>query len=418
MTNPVRESAAKERTLIKGARVLTLRGSRRRRGTAFGDLGVLPCADVLIEGETIAAVGPHITADQGPSTTVIEARGRVLMPGFVDCHTHACWAGDRLDEWERRLAGADYLEILAAGGGIMSTVRAVRAGSREGLASLLARRLSMFLQSGTTTVEVKSGYGLNTQAELMMLGAIDDAASAWRGTLVPTALLGHAIDTDQPEFIDRTITETLDAVHEAYPGVTIDAYCERGAWSVRDTIALFRRAASMGHPVRVHADQFTSLGMTPAAVELGARSVDHLEASTPEDLGVLAGSETFGVGLPVCGLHLADHRYAPLRTLAGMGGLVAIATNLNPGSAPCGSMPLAVAVAVRCCGLTPAQAIIAATLHGAEVLGMSDRGMIVAGQRADVVLLSQTDERALAFELGSDPVDVVIAGGAVMKHRA
>jgi imidazolonepropionase len=418
MADATGTDTAAQKLLIKNARVLTLAGSRRRRGRALSDLAILPSADVLIEQGKIAAVGPSLAASAGSPTPVIEARGRVLMPGFVDCHTHACWAGERIGEWERRLAGAEYLEILAAGGGIMATVRAVRASTRESLAAALATRLAGFVHAGTTTVEVKSGYGLSTQVEMMMLGAVEDAAKVCRASVVATALLGHAIDPDARDFVDRTIEETLDAVHGAYPGIAIDAYCERGAWSVVDSLALLRRAATLGHPVRIHADQFTSLGMTPAAVELGARSVDHLEASTSEDIATLAASETFGVGLPICGLHMADNRFAPLGQLAADGGLVAIATNYNPGSAPSCSMPLAVAIAVRYCGLSPAQAIVASTLHGAEVLGLCDRGAIEPGQRADVILLCHSDERALAYELGHDPVDVVIAGGVVAKQRA
>jgi imidazolonepropionase len=411
--------STKSSLLIQNARVLTMaQGDRPRRGTALKDLGIIPRADVLIENGVIVSVtaaGASTTHSSAlPPAQVIDARRRVLMPAFVDCHTHACWAGDRLDEWEQRLKGATYLDILKAGGGIMSTVRAVRAASQAQLEDLLTARLSEFLRNGTTTVEIKSGYGLTTADELKMLRAIRGAAAKWPGTVIATALLGHAIDPEQPRFVERTINETLPAVHAEFPDITIDAFCETGAWSLDETVALFEAAKKLGHPVRVHADQFNSLGMVGEAIRLGALSVDHLEASTPEDLKTLAVSSTFGVALPVCGLHL-DHRYANARALVDAGGAVAIATNCNPGSAPTTSMPLAIGAAVRHCGLTPAEAVAAATVNAASVLGLNDRGMIAVGQRADLVLLNHIDERMLAYEFGGNPVETVICAGRLIE---
>jgi imidazolonepropionase len=414
---------------IRNARVLTLAGSRTRRGTALQELGVLPRADVLMEAGVIAAVGPEIPTLR-PADREIDARGRVVMPGFVDCHTHACFAGSRLDEWEAKCRGATYLEIMNAGGGIMSTVRATREAGEKELAGVLRDRLRAFLRLGTTTVEVKSGYGLSTHDELKMLRAIRDAAvvegqdRAVRLSpnvlpgVVATALLGHAIPAEaagDPEaFVARTVSETLDAVHAEFPGVAIDAYCEQGAWSVDQCFRLFSRARSLGHAVRVHADQFNALGMVERAVALGARSVDHLEATPRESLERLARSETFGVVLPCCGFHL-DGRYADARGFIDAGGLLALATNFNPGSAPCMSMPAAIALAVRQLRLTPAEAIRACTVHGAEVLGLRDRGTIEAGARADLLVLSCTDERTLAYEFGGDPVEHVVRGGEVVR---
>jgi imidazolonepropionase len=402
--------------LIRGARVLTLRGGTGpRRGSALGELGVLEDSDVLIENALISTVG-HVPADRvAPDARVIAAGGRVLMPAFVDCHTHACWAGSRLDEWEMRLKGASYLDILASGGGIMSTVRAVRATTQARLAALLRKRLDDFLAAGTTTLEIKSGYGLSTFDEMKMLRAIADAAADWHGEVVPTALLGHAIDPTVPDFVDRTIRETLPAVSAEFPGITIDAFCEQSAWSLRDTVRLFERASELGHPVRVHADQFNALGMLPESIRLGAVSVDHLEASTEADLAALASSDTFGVALPICGLHV-DSRYAKLRGFLDSGGMAAIATNCNPGSAPSVSMPLAVALAVRFCGLTPAEAIGASTVNAAALLGFTDRGTIEPGQRGDLVLLKHSDERLVAAELGGNPVDAVICNGRITSR--
>jgi imidazolonepropionase len=416
---------------------------RQARVVQGGGAPTLPCADVLIEGDKISAidtnlripdpgkvnpVGTRSTASpsfsavgdavervptvsgRGLAGSVIEAEGRVLMPGFVDPHTHACWAGNRLDEWELKQRGTSYLEILQSGGGILSTVRAVRTASEAELTEGLLRRLQVMLENGTTTVEVKSGYGLTTRDELKMLRAIAAAARRFPGTVVPTALLGHAIDPDQAHFVDVVIEETLPAVSEAFPGITVDAFCEEGAWSLADCRRLFERARALGHPLRLHADQFHSLGALEMALELGARSVDHLEATTPENLARLARSTTYGVMLPACGFHL-DDRYANARAFLDAGGKLVLATNCNPGSAPTSSMPFILALAARKLRLRVPEAIAACTSVAAGLLGLPDRGRIAPGLRADLLLLRHRDERLLAFEIGGNPLEQVICAG-------
>lgn len=395
---------------IRNARVLTLAGPRPRRGRALGDPGIIERADVLVDGSQIRQVGTTV----GNADREIDAGGRVVMPAFVDCHTHACWAGSRLDEWEMKLRGAAYLDILKAGGGIMSTVRATRAASEAQLADLVRARLDSITRAGTGTVEIKSGYGLTAEHEFKMLRATRLAATSTPVEVRQTALLGHAIDPDIPDFVRRTIDETLPAVSREFPGIPVDAFCEQSAWTLDQTVELLTRARSLGHSVRVHADQFNSLGMVREAIRLGARSVDHLEATTPDDTAALGKSDTFGVILPCCGFHL-DGRYARGRALVDAGCLLALATNFNPGSAPCFSMPMAIALAVRFCGLTPHEAIAAGTVNAAEVLGCFDRGQIAPGQRADLLLLRHTDERMLAYEFGHNSIEAVILGGNVMS---
>ena len=412
--------------LITNARVLTLASPTdhgapypARRGRHHTELGVIESGDVLLTGSTIAQVEPAGVIQPPQAARTIDARARVLMPAFIDAHTHACWAGDRLDEWERKQAGATYLEILDSGGGIMSTVRAVREASQADLTHSLLARLNHMLREGTVAVEVKSGYGLSTQAELKMLRAIAGAAAQWPGHITPTACIGHAIDPDldRDRFVETTIHETLDAVHAEFPAVAIDAYCETGAWTLDETIRLFERALSLGHPVRVHSDQFNQLGMTRWAVHHNALSVDHLEATTADELAHLASSETCGVMLPCSGFHV-DGRYADGRGFLDAGGSLVIASNCNPGSAPTSSIPFAIALAVRYLGITAAEAITACTRNAAALLSLDDRGVIEPGMRADLILLRHTDERQLGYEFAGNPVDAVWCGGHLVDPAA
>lgn len=412
------------RLVIRNARVVTplVAGGRGPlRGEAMETLSITPCADVTVEDgviKTVKEVKPgarRAPLKSGPDgqTREVDAAGRALLPGLVDCHTHACWAGDRYDEWELKRRGASYLEILKRGGGIMATVRAVRQATVESLAQVLLSRLQVMLSCGATTIEVKSGYGLNTETELKMLRAVRTAQQKFPGTLVPTALLGHAIDEAQPGFVGVTVRQTLPAVAAEFPGIAVDAFCEQGAWSLDQCVLLFNRAREMGLPIRVHADQFNSLGMTPVAVRLEARSVDHLEAASKEDFMLLAGSATAGVMLPACGFHL-DGRYARGRRFVQEGGTLAIASNCNPGSAPCLSMAMVIALAVRQLGLSVPEALCAATVNPANVLGLADRGVIAPGKRGDLLLLRDKDERAVAFEFGATPAAMVICAGKVV----
>ena len=387
---------------------------RDARVVAGDGTPALPRASVRIEGDRIAAVGAAIAP--APGDTIIEARGRVLMPGFVDAHTHALWAGDRLDEWEQRLRGASYLEILAAGGGILSTVRAVRAASEEQLAHNLRRRLDQMLREGTTTVEVKSGYGLSTEHELKMLRAIETAARGFAGTVVPTALLGHAMDQDEgiaAAFVERTVGETLPAVHAAFPGIAVDAFCEEAAWSLADCRRLLEGARALGHPLRLHADQFHRLGGLDLAIELGARSVDHLEASAPADLARLAAAGVTGVMLPASGFH-TDGRYADARALLDAGGTAGAGQQLQP---------RLVAHVLDAAGASRSRAASCASPSTKRSPPSPrtprrcwDSAIAAASRPAcapTLILLRHTDERQLGYELGGNPVDVTISGGAI-----
>ncbi len=441
--------------LIHNARILTLaEGSVPRRGAEMRNLGVIERGFVWANGDrlTYGAGDPPTDAREPVEIdfdrtelafprvhTIINAHGRVVMPAFVDAHTHACFAGDRLDEWDMKRSGVPYLDILNAGGGIMSTVRAVREASGEELRRSLYDRLRAMLGAGTCWAEVKTGYGLSPEHESKMLRAILDVADAMEPFMFvsPTALLGHAIDPENPNFVDETIGVTAPRLAEIIErskwerdvrGATpIDAYCEVGAWSVEDCCRLFDKAREIERPIRVHADQFNSLGMTPIAVEMGALSVDHLEGSTDADLKALAESDTFGVMLPATGFHL-DDRYANGRKFIDFEGALVIASNYNPGSSPTYSMPFVISLAVRKLGLTVEEAITACTVNAAELLcpDESDPSQrfhnhvgfmhpMGGGCGNRLIMLRHTDERMLAYEVGGDPVQLVVSDGKILK---
>lgn len=403
--------------LIHNARILTLAGEPGpRRARALRDLAIIERGWLRIENGRITNVE---SGDPDPrllhqESDAINAQGRVVMPCFVDCHTHACWAGDRYDEFEMKLAGVPYLDILKRGGGIMATVRAVRHADEATLTRLLLERLRRMMLLGSATVEIKSGYGLTPDDEIKMLRAIRAASGRSPLQIIPTFLGAHAIDSDNPDFIEDTITKTLPAVAQEFPTIACDAYCESAAWPLEDCRRLFEEAQALGCPIRVHTDQFNSLGMTRLAVEMGAVSADHLEAITPRDLEFLARSETIGVMMPCTGFQL-DGRYAPARALIDAGGAVAIASNYNPGSSPTPSMPFTIALACRALRMTPAEAITAATWNAACVLRLEDEvGSIEVGKRGDVQILDMRDERELGYEFATPgPRTVVIEGRLV-----
>ena len=402
--------------LIVNARLVTLGGQEgARRGADMADLGIIERGWLAVEDDRIAAMGPGDPPENAQATAMLDVEGKAVLPAWVDCHTHACWAGHRIDEWAQLLAGRSYLELLEAGGGIMSTVRAVRESTADQLAANLLVRIGRHRIMATGALEVKSGYGLNTEAELKMLRSVHDASRATDILVTGTFLGAHAIDPEQPNFVDRMISETLPAVASEFPGIPCDAYLEEGAWSLQDTRRYLETAADLDCPLRLHADQFNSLGGVPLAVEMGARSVDHLEASTAKDLKCLGASDTIGVLLPVTGFHL-DQRWGNGRQLIDAGGALAVATNDNPGSAPCPTMTLAMALACRRCGLSPQEAICASTWNAACVLGLQEEvGSLRVGSRANLQILDTCDERLVCWEAAAPPPPVLLISGQPVR---
>jgi imidazolonepropionase len=384
------------------------------RGDALGDVEVLEDAFVLCDGETIEAVGRmrDLPALDGELED-LDGRGRCAIPGLVDCHTHAAFGGDRVDEFSLRAGGASYEELHAAGGGILSTVRATRAAGEEGLRAAVERHSGWMLGHGTTTFEAKSGYGLDRDTELASLRAIRDAGG------VPTWLGAHAVppefDGDADAYLDFVLAEVLPAA--ARIAEAADVFLERGAFDAAQARRYLEACREAGLALRLHGDQFSEQGAIPLAIELGARSVDHLESTRDEGIRRLAASGVVGVCLPASALFLG-RPMPPARALVDAGAAVALATDFNPGSAFCESLPLCCSLAGTQLHLSPAEALAACTVNAAHVLDRADRlGRIAPGFRADLVLLDAPDWRHLAYHLGGALVATVVRGGEVVLAR-
>jgi imidazolonepropionase len=414
--------------IVHGARQLLTIASPEgpRRGPSLGRLGIVEDGAVAIEGDHIALVGRtnDVLAQAGEAARLIDASGKVVLPGFVDPHTHIVFAGDRAAEFEKRLQGTPYMEILAAGGGIMNTVRATREASLEDLVRQSRARLDRMLAHGTTTVEAKTGYGLDTGNELKMLEAIQQLDQSHPVDLVPTFLGAHAVPVEYQgradEYVDLVIEEMLPALErEGYLGTEkplfCDVFCEEGAFSVEQGRRILERARDLGMGLKIHTDEFKSLGGTTLAVELGATSADHLACTTEEEIALLAASDTIGVLLPGTPFGLAEDHYSPARKMIDAGVAVALATDLNPGTCYCESMPFIQALACRQMSMSPAETIVASTINAAFAIGRGHEvGSLEVGKMADLIILDVPDYRHLAYRFGTNPVHAVIKGGRLI----
>jgi len=421
------------------AQLLTLASAGPKRGAAMEDLGIIENGAVAIKDGLIALVGP--TAEvRGQVTAAVEidATGKVVMPGFVDPHTHLVFAGHRADEFELRIKGATYLEIMAAGGGIMSTVRATRAASVGQLVEESRARLDRMLAHGTTTAEVKTGYGLDTENELKMLEAIHRLDAEHPVDLVPTFLGAHAVPEEYEgradEYVDMVVEEMLPRVRDKGSGARdkavpsplslvtghslpfCDVFCDEGAFTLEQARRVLEAAQALGFGLKIHADEFKPLGGTRLAVELGAVSADHLVCTPDEEIELLAGSGTIAVALPGTPFGLGHHEYTPARRIIDAGGALALATDLNPGTCWCESMALIMALACRFMKMTPAEAIVAATINAAHAVGSGDWvGSLEVGKQADILVLDIPDYRHLSYRFGVNPVDKVVKGGGLVS---
>ena len=405
------------------SQVLTLAGGVQR-GAELGQLGIISRGAVLIQGETITAVGATDELLRAyPAEERLDARGCAVLPGFVDPHTHLAWAGERAAEFEMRLQGKTYLEILAAGGGILSTVRATRAASLADLkGQTLARAASLF-RHGTTTAEVKTGYGLELDTELRQLQAIVDLDEAGPLEMVPTFMGAHAVpaefQNDPDGYVAQICSQMLPAAAAWWrwrcpgrPMPFVDVFCERGAFSLAQSRAVLEAARQLGFGLKIHADEFENLGGAGLAVELGAASADHLVKTSAEEIRALGASSTVAVALPCTPFGLADPHYTPAQAVLDAGGALALASDINPGGAWCESMQFVLALACRYLRLTPAQAVAASTINAAAAVGRAEKiGSLEPGKQADLLILSVDDYRHLAYRYGANLVRTVVKKG-------
>ncbi len=408
------------------SQLLTIAGGPQR-GRKLGDLGIIKDGALLIRDEKIIAVGT--TAElraKYPDEPTLDTSDSVLMPGFVDPHTHLIWGGDRAKEFEMRLEGAHYLDILKAGGGILSTLHETRKASMESLLTQTRSRLMRVFSTGTTTVEVKTGYGLQTATELRMLKALLTLDREGPLDLAITFLGAHAIPPeykDNPQGYTDHITQTMLPIvsdwwethaprRKSKPFV--DVFCETGAFDLAQSRQILEKAKKLGFPLKIHADEFDNLGSASLAVELGAVSADHLVVTSDEDIKNLANSETVAVSLPCTPFGLAECDYTPAQKMLDAGAILALATDCNPGTAWNESMQFVLALACRSMKLTPAQAIAASTINSAYAIRRDDRiGSLEVGKDADMLILSVPDYRQLGYRFGTNLVKKVIKHGRV-----
>lgn len=381
---------------------------------ARGDTpGVLTGAAVAARGGLLTYVGPESGLPAQPGVEELDLGGAAVLPGFVDAHTHALWLGDRADEYAARAAGATYEEIARAGGGIAATVRATAKGTLEELVAAARPRLARMALEGTTTAEVKSGYGLQQAAEMRQLQA---AARLGRDPRLPeivaTYLPLHAAPPgDRVEFVDQVIADGLPAAVAAGARFA-DCFCETGAYSVDECERFLLAARTAGLGLKIHTEQLTRTGGAAMAARLRATSADHLERASHDDLRALAAGSTVGVLLPGASITLGGPP-PPGRRLVEAGVSVAVATDCNPGTSNTESMPLMISLAVSLAGLTPAEAVVAATAGAAAALGLGDRGVLRVGARCDLAILDSPKWLDVAYHLGGRAVATTVRAGRV-----
>lgn len=413
----------------RAAQVVTCASDVPKRGASMQDVGIISDGAVVVQNGRILAIGPtESIRDRYSAAQTIDAQGKVICPGFVDPHTHVVYAGDRLDEFEQRIRGVTYMEIMAAGGGIVSTMRATRDATVDDLVEATLPRLDQMIRLGTTTAEVKTGYGLDLDSELKMLAAIAALDLAHPIDLVPTFMPAHAIPPEfngrSSAYVDWVINEMIPAAAEWYRGshfasigrpLFCDVFCEQNAFTLEQSRRVLEAGLAHGMPAKIHADEFTSLGGVGLAADLEAVSVDHLDVTTLEDVARLADSDVVGIVLPAVNFNLGSHEFANARTLLDTGAAIALSTDINPGSAPCPSQPFVMAIATRYQRLLPTEVMNATTINAAFGIGLADNiGSLTPGKQADLLLLNCTDYRQLAYQFGGNLVEAVIKNGRLL----
>lgn len=416
------------------------KGHPKKGAEKMRELGIIENGAVAIEKGKIQAIGNSEKILRDFATdNLIDAQQKVVCPGFVECHTHLVFAGNRLDEFEQKIQGADYLEVLKSGGGILSTVRATREAAIEDLIEESKKRLDQLLELGVTTCEIKTGYGLDSKSEFKMLEAIDKLDRIHPIDLIPTFLPAHAVPPqfkeNSDDYVDLICREMipratlwysesnyLKKYQPTFPladyPVFIDVFCEKNAFSLEQTKRIFEVAKKQAFKIKAHVDEFTNLGGARLALEFSAASIDHLDTISDEEIKLLARSDTIGVITPTVNFNFGSAHFANARKMIDEGCAIAVSTDFNPGSAPCPSLPNAMAIACRYQKLLPSEALNGATINAAFANTIGHLvGSIEERKFADLLILETDDYRQMCYEFGGNLVGTVIKNGEIVHRR-
>ncbi len=401
-------------------------GGKPKRGNEMTDVGMVEDGSVAVSGGKIVGVGKSQDISRRfEADSIFDAKGNVVTPGFVDCHTHIAYAGDRLNEFELKIKGADYLEILANGGGIISTVEQTREADLDELIKQSLKRLDKMLACGTTTAEIKTGYGLDTATEMKMLAAIAELDKIHAIDIVPTFLAAHAVPpefNDNAEaYVDLICGEMLPMAWDWYVASHFfgkktpfyaDIFCEKNAFNLDQSERILKTAKALWFGIKAHVDEFTNMGGSRLGIEMEAVSIDHLDMISDDEIRLLAKSDTIGIVTPTVNFNFGSTEFADARKLIDAGCAIAVSTDFNPGSAPCPSLPNAMAIACRYQKVLPAEAMNAATINAAFAIGLGDRtGSIEIGKQADILIFDTEDYRQIMYEFGGNQVVKVFKQG-------
>ena len=415
--------------LISGAsQIVTVRGRGPRRGAALSKIGVIYDGAILVRNGLIAAVGPSAKVEKladSKKAEKVEMGGRVVLPGFVDAHTHLIHAASRAEEYELRIRGASYEEIARKGGGILNSVKKLRAATAEELKDRARGFLEQFAEHGTTTIEAKSGYGLDVTSELRILSLHKELDAEQPLEIVSTFLGAHVVPLEyrgtsegKRQYLELLEKRMIPEVAQNGLAEFCDVFCERSAFSLRESRSVLEAGKARGLSPRIHAEQLSNTGATQMGIELGAASCDHLEYLKPADVRALAKSKTVATLLPGCDFHLGLERYAPARELMDAGAIVGLATDFNPGTSPTLSMPMILSLACTQLRMTPAEAIAAATINAAYSLGREKRiGSIETGKQADMAVFEVADYREIPYYFGVNHCWMTLKRGEMVYLR-